>query len=140
MKAANVFFGIATNGGTLAYQAIAPTREKADAIVDARLAAPFAADANDTLYQWDTSRDYNPALGLERITAPLLAINAADDERNPPETDIMERELKRVRNGSYYLIPVSPDTHGHGTTGFAKFDARQLKAFLEAAPKRPDPR
>src|SRR5262245_1176034 len=63
-----------------------------------RLVAPFTADANDVLYQWESSRDYNPAPGLERIQAVLLAINAADDERNPPETGIMERELKRVKS------------------------------------------
>lgn len=83
---ANVFYGIATSFGTLAYQKQAPTREAADKLLDGRLAAPFAADANDTLYQWDASRDYNPSPGLELIEAALLAINSADDERNPPET------------------------------------------------------
>jgi homoserine O-acetyltransferase len=136
LKAANVFYGIATNGGNLAYQAMAPTREKADALLDARLAAPFTADANDFLYQWDSSRDYNPAPGLERIAAPLLAINSADDERNPPETGIMERELKRVKNGRLYLIPASQDTRGHGTTGMAKFWKKELEEFLNTVPRR----
>jgi homoserine O-acetyltransferase len=136
LKVANVFFGIATSGGSLAYQKQAPTREKADALLDARLAAPFKADANDFLYQWDSSRDYNAAPDLEKIKAPLLAINAADDERNPPETGIMERELKRVKNGRLYLIPASEDTRGHGTTGMAKFYAKQLKEFLDTAPKQ----
>jgi homoserine O-acetyltransferase len=84
---ANVFYGVATSGGTLAYQKLAPTREKADKLLDDRLAAPFTADANDTLYQRDASRDYNPSPGLERIQSALLAINSADDERNPPETN-----------------------------------------------------
>ena len=83
LHVANAFFGIATNGGTLAYQKAAPTREKADQLLDGRLAAPFKADANDFLYQWDSSRDYDASPGLERIEATLLAINAADDERNP---------------------------------------------------------
>ena len=78
--------GIATSGGTLAYQALAPTRAKADALVDERLAAPAPTDANDFVYQWEASRDYNAAPGLENISAPLLAINSADDERNPPES------------------------------------------------------
>src|SRR5262249_1490644 len=121
LKTANAFFGIATSGGTLAWQKAAPTREKADALLDARLAAPFTADANDVLYQWDSSRDYNPAPGLERIEAPLLVINSADDERNPPETGITENALKRVKNGKLYLIPASDETRGHGTTGMAKF-------------------
>ena len=87
------------------YHKAAPTREQADKLLDGRLAAPFRADANDFLYQWEASRDYNPAPGLERIQAALLAINSADDERNPPELGIMERELKRVKNARLYLIP-----------------------------------
>ena len=133
---ASVFFGIATSGGTLAYQKNAPTRERADKLVNDRLAAPFRADANDTLYQWDSSRDYNPSPGLERIEATVLAINAADDERNPPETGLMERELKRVKNGKLYLIPASEQTTGHGTTGQAKFYAEPLRQLLQSAPKR----
>jgi homoserine O-acetyltransferase len=89
-RVANAFYGVATSGGTLAYQKLAPTREKADKLLDDRLAAPFTADANDTLYQWDASRDYNPSPGLERIQSALLASNSADDERNPPETGIMD--------------------------------------------------
>ena len=136
LRAANVFFGIATSGGTLAYQKMAPTREAADRLVDARLAAPFTADANDFLYQWDSSRDYNPAPGLERIAARLLAINSADDERNPPETGTMAREIKRVKNGALYLIPASEETRGHGTTAMAKFWKQQLQELLQAAPRR----
>jgi homoserine O-acetyltransferase/O-succinyltransferase len=135
-KVANVFFGIATNGGTLAYQKMAPTRELADKLLDGRLAAPFTADANDFLYQWDSSRDYNPSPGLERIEAVLLVINAADDERNPPETGIMERELKRVKNGKLHLIPASEETRGHGTTGMAKFYKQQIDELLLKAPRR----
>ena len=136
MQRANVFFAIATNGGTLAFQKLAPTRETADKLIDARLAAPFKADANDFVYQWDSSRDYNASPGLERIAAALLAINSADDERNPPETGIMERQLKRVKNGRLYLIPASEETRGHGTIGMAKFWRQQLENFLQAVPKR----
>jgi homoserine O-acetyltransferase len=133
-KAAAVFFGVATSGGTLAYQKLAPTREKADKLLDERLAAPFTADANDTLYQWDSSGDYDAAPGLARITAVLLAINAADDERNPPETGLMEGALKQVRNGRLYLIPASEETRGHGTTGMAKFYKQPLVELLQGAP------
>ena len=136
IKLANVFFAIGTNGGTLAFQKLAPTRAQADKIVDERLAAPFRADANDYLYAWDSSRDYNASPGLEKIEAALLAINSADDERNPPETGIMERELKRVKNGRLHLIPASEDTRGHSTTGVAKFYARQLQEFLQGVPQR----
>jgi len=93
LRLANVFMGIATSGGTLAYAAMAPTREKADKLVDERLAAAPPADANDFIYQWEASRDYNVAPALDQIAAPLLAINSADDERNPPETGLMTQAL-----------------------------------------------
>ncbi|HEU5295266.1 MAG TPA: alpha/beta fold hydrolase [Burkholderiaceae bacterium] len=133
---ASVFYGIATNGGNLAYQKAAPTRDAADKLLDARLKAPFRADANDVLYQWDSSRDYNPSPRLERIEAAVLAINAADDERNPPETGIMERELKRLKNGKLFLIAASENTAGHGTTGSAKHYTQALREFLQSVPKR----
>jgi homoserine O-acetyltransferase len=131
---ASVFYGLATSGGNQALFAAAPTREKADQLLNQRLAAPFTADANDVLYQWDSSRDYNPAPGLERIQAVLLAINSADDERNPPELGILEREIKRVKRGRYVLIPASEDTRGHGTTGLARFWKHHLAELLSSAP------
>ncbi len=137
LRIANVFFGIGTSGGTLAFQQMAPTREAADKLLDERLKAAFNADANDFLYQWDASRDYNPAPKLEAIKAPVLAINSADDERNPPETGIMERELKRLGQARLLLIPASADTRGHGTTGLAKFWAKDLGDWLASVPKRP---
>jgi len=136
MKIASVFFGIATSGGTLNYQKLAPTREKADKLVDARLAAPMTADANDFLWAWGSSGDYDAAPGLEKIQATLLAINAADDERNPPETGVTEAAIKRVKNGRLHLIPASEQTSGHGTTGNARFYAQQLRDLLQTAPQR----
>ena len=65
----------------------------------------------------------------------MLAINSADDERNPPETGIMDREIKRVKNGRVFLIPGSELTAGHGTTGQAKFWKQQLADFLQSVPK-----
>jgi homoserine O-acetyltransferase len=133
---ASVFYGIATAGGTLAYQKLAPTREAADKLLDQRLAAPFPADANDTLYQWASSGDYDPSPGLERIQAAVLAINSADDERNPPETGIMERELKRIKNAQLFIIPASDDTRGHLTTAFPKFWKQKVQDLLMTAPRR----
>ena len=133
---ASVFFAIATNGGNQALHKAAPTRAKADQLLDARLKAAFTADANDVLYQWDSSRDYNPSPGLERIQATLLAINSADDERNPPELGLLEREIKRVKNGRVLLIPGSENTAGHGTTAQAKFWAKELAQLLQSAPRR----
>jgi homoserine O-acetyltransferase len=130
MRMANVFYATATNGGTLNLAAIAPTRAAADAQVEARLAAPMTADANDFVYQWDSSRDYNPAPLLERIKARVLAINAADDERNPPETGLMQAAMRRVAQGRLLLIPASAETLGHGTTGNTRFWRDELAVFL----------
>lgn len=133
---ANVFYATGTNGGDLNYQRIAPSRAKADALVEARLKAAPPADANDFIWQWASSADYNPAPKLGQIKAHLLAINSADDERNPPHTGLMVEAMKQVKNGKLYLIPASPETTGHGTTGGqAELWANELKAFLEAVPK-----
>jgi len=136
MKYAIAAYGIASAGGTLAYQTLAPTAEKADKMVDDRLAAPITADANDFIYQWQASHDYNPSSGLERIEATLLAINAEDDERNPPETGVTVAAMKRVKNGKLYLIPASTETRGHLTTGNAAFYKKQLQELLQTAPQR----
>jgi len=137
LHVASVFFSTATVGGTIAYQTMAPTREKADQIVAARLAAPYDADANDVIYEYESSSDYDPSPNLERITAPVLAINSADDERNPPETGITVSAMKRVKNGRLYLIPASEQTRGHATTGMAKFYVQELREFLAGLPQRP---
>jgi homoserine O-acetyltransferase/O-succinyltransferase len=135
MKYAVNFFGIATGGGTLGYQSLAPTAAKADKMVDDRLATPVTADATDFIYQWEASHDYNPSAGMERIEATLLAINAADDERNPPETGVTEAAIKRIKNGRLYLIPASTETRGHLTTGNAAFYKQQLQELLQTAPQ-----
>jgi homoserine O-acetyltransferase len=135
MKYAINAYGIASAGGTLAYQTQAPTAAKADKMVDVRLAAAVTADANDFVYQWEASHDYDPSAGLEKIEATLLAINAADDERNPPETGVTEAAMKRIKNGKLYLIPASTETRGHLTTADAKFYAQQLRELLQTAPR-----
>jgi homoserine O-acetyltransferase/O-succinyltransferase len=136
MKYAINAYSIATGGGTLGYQTLAPTAAKADKMVDDRLAIPVTSDANDFIYQWQASHDYNPFGQLERIEATLLAINAADDERNPPETGLTDAALKRVKNGRLYLIPASTETRGHLTTGNAAFYSQQLQELLQMAPQR----
>jgi homoserine O-acetyltransferase/O-succinyltransferase len=136
LQFATVFYGIGTSGGNQALQRMAPTREKADEFLNKRLSGPFPGDANDHLYQWEASRDYNASAGLERIAAVLLAINSADDERNPPELGLLEREIKRVRNGRVLLIPGSDQTAGHGTTSQATFWKQELGELLRTAPRR----
>jgi homoserine O-acetyltransferase/O-succinyltransferase len=97
-----------------------PTRDKADAAFEKLMETAVRRDANDMLYQFDASTDYNPEPNLEKIEARLIAINSADDEVNPPELGILERTIKRVKNGRYVLIPTSDDTRGHGTHSIAK--------------------
>src|SRR3569832_1820456 len=99
-------------------------------MVDERLAAPVTADTNDFIFQWQASHDYDASAKLSQITAPLLAINSIDDERNPPETGVIIDALKQVKNGKLYLIPASSETRGHGTTGSAKFYKDQIEQLL----------
>src|SRR5215469_1098023 len=133
MKYAIAAYRFASAGGTLGYQTLAPTAAKADRLVDEQLAMTMPSDANDFIYQWDASHDYNPSAGMEKIEANVLAINAADDERNPPETGVMAAAIKRIKNGRLYLIPASIETRGHLTTGNAAFYAEQLRELLQSA-------
>jgi homoserine O-acetyltransferase len=136
MKYAIAAYRFASAGGTLAYQMLAPTAAQADKMVDDQLALPVTADANDYIYQWEASHDYDASAEMEKIQATLLAINAADDERNPPESGVTEAAIKRIKNGRLYLIPASTETRGHLTTGNAKFYATQLRELLQTAPQR----
>ena len=136
LQFASVFYGIATSGGNQALYKAAPTREKADELLNQRLSAPFRGDANNYLYQWEASLDYNASPGLERIQAALLAINSADDESNPPELGLLDREITRVKNGRVLLIPGSDETAGHGTTARARFWKKELGELLQSAPRR----
>jgi homoserine O-acetyltransferase len=136
LRLASAFFAFATSGGTLNYQKQAPTRGQADKLVDSRLAAPAASDANDFLWQWGSSGDYDASPDLEKIEASLLLINAADDERNPPETGITEAAMKRVKNGKLLLIAASEQTSGHATTGNARFYKQALQELLDSAPQK----
>jgi homoserine O-acetyltransferase len=124
---------IASAGGTLADQAQFPTREQADTYVDT-LVSVLNIDANDLLYAYAASSDYDPSPDLGRITAPTLAINSADDERNPPETGIMETYLAQVKGARLLLVPASTETRGHGTLVISKFYAAALGDFLKTLP------
>ncbi|HJQ80884.1 MAG TPA: alpha/beta fold hydrolase [Lacipirellulaceae bacterium] len=107
---------------------LAAADEALDRYVDERLAT---ADANDMLYAFEASHDYDPAPGLEKIRAPLLAINSADDLINPPELGILEREISRVPGGRAILLPLSDQTQGHGTHTVAAVWKHFLSEFLE---------
>jgi len=129
-----LFFNIATNGGTQALQQAASTRAAADALLDQRLAQPGPSDANDLIYMYEASRDYDPEPLLGRIRARVLAINSADDERNPHETGLMAAAMARIPDARLLLIPGSTETAGHGTTGQARFWREELAAFLKSIP------
>ena len=112
------------------------TRDVADKFYDDRVKAGVSrSDANDMLYYFDSSREYNPAPLLEKIKAPLFAVNSADDLINPPELGIMEREIKKVKNGRYILLPITDETRGHGTHTIASIWQGYLKELLEMSGK-----
>jgi homoserine O-acetyltransferase len=114
-----------------------PNRDAADKAVE-EAEAQFAAthDANDVLYAVASSRDYDPWPDLEKITAPVVFVNSADDFVNPPELGVAERAIKRVKRGKFILIPASEDTRGHGTHSWAVFWQKDLKALLDATAKK----
>ena len=110
------------------------TLAASDAAFDAAVANSLkSADANDVLYQVEASRDYDPGPDLEKIRARLLAVNSADDLINPPELGILEREIKRVPNGRAVVLPLSPETRGHGTHTVAALWKQYLGELLAAS-------
>jgi homoserine O-acetyltransferase len=120
----------------------APTLEQADQNFETRFLGDRShwPDPNDMLYTFECSRDYNPAPHLEEIKAPLYAINSADDQVNPPELGILEREIKRVKQGRYILLPITDKTRGHGTHSLPAVWGNYLAELLkETQPATPAP-
>jgi homoserine O-acetyltransferase len=114
----------------------APDLKKTDEVLDKFVADHLKTDdANDVLYALEASRDYDPGPGLEKIRAPLLAINFADDLINPPELGILEREIKRVAKGRAVTIPFSEKTRGHGSHTIAALWKNELEALLKLSEK-----
>ncbi|MET0533380.1 MAG: alpha/beta fold hydrolase [Steroidobacter sp.] len=114
-----------------------PTLQRSDEVLDAYVTdALKTADANDVLYQVSASQDYDPAPALEKIRAPLVAINFADDLINPPELEILEREIKRVPGGRAIVVPMSAETAGHGTHTLAKVWEQYLAELLQRTERR----
>jgi homoserine O-acetyltransferase len=109
-----------------------PTREQAEAALRTGYAARATSDtdANDQIYQLDSSRDYNPAPNLAKITVPVLWINSSDDFINPPELGMAQQHVKLMPKGQFTLFPFSPDTKGHGTHTWAKFWKADLAELL----------
>src|SRR6266540_3135651 len=110
----------------------APTRDAADKWYEDQVKSRVAAtDANDMLYWYNASRDYDPSANLEKITAALLAINSADDVVNPPELGLMEKLIPRVKRGRYILLPTTEQTRGHGTHSMPAIWGHYLDEFLK---------
>jgi homoserine O-acetyltransferase len=119
----------------LQWHRLGPTRDRADAWYEDQIKSRFAAtDANDMLYQYNASRDYDPSADLEKITAAVLAINSADDVVNPPELGLMEKLMPRVKRGRYILIPTSDETRGHGTHSLPAIWGKYLEEFMKGLP------
>ena len=128
--AAEVLFFMGSNPGQR--QKAAPTLDEADKVFDESVSATLKSlDANDVLYALQSSADYDPGPGLERIQAPLFAINSADDLINPPELGILEHEIKRVKKGRALVIPLSNQTRGHGTHTIAVLWREHLAELLK---------
>jgi homoserine O-acetyltransferase len=114
----------------------APTLAKTDEVLDKFVEQIVKADdANDVLYALEASHDYDPGSSLEKIRAPLLAINSADDLINPPELGILEREIKRVPHGRAMVIPLSDKTRGHGSHTIAALWKDELVQLLKDSAK-----
>jgi homoserine O-acetyltransferase len=130
--AVEILFVIASN--PVLRQQEMPTLAKSDAALDAFVADRLkTGDANDLLYQVEASNDYDPGPQLEKIGAPLLAVNSADDLVNPPELGILEGEIKRVSKGRAVVLPLSPATRGHGTHTLAAVWKQYLQELLTAS-------
>ncbi|HEX7484588.1 MAG TPA: alpha/beta fold hydrolase [Vicinamibacterales bacterium] len=124
-------------GSTVQAQKDAPNRDAADALVAQQMRARSAGvDANDMLYQFDSSREYDPSAALDKIAAPLLAINSADDLINPPELGLMERLMPRVARGQYVLLPITSETRGHGTHSWPAIWQGFLREWLAGVKAR----
>src|SRR6266540_4196677 len=108
-----------------------PTRDAADRWYEGQIKSRLATDANDMLYQFNASREYDPSPNLEKISAAVLAINSADDVVNPPELGLMEKLMPRVKRGRYVLIPTSDQTRGHGTHSIPTIWGKHLEEFLK---------
>jgi homoserine O-acetyltransferase len=125
-------FILIAGSAPLYMQKTLPTRDSADAYLDGYFKRNMAGlDANDLLYQFNASRNYNPSPSLEKITTQVMYINSADDFINPPELGMGEREIKRVKNARFVLIPISDETRGHGTHTRAVVWKQYLAELLE---------
>jgi homoserine O-acetyltransferase len=136
LKAAEGFLFIMTSAPRI-QQRTAPTRDAADSSIRAYVDRGYrSTDANDMLYAFNASRDYDPSKDLEKVAAPVLQINSSDDFVNPPELGIVEQMMKRVRHGTFVLLPITEQTRGHGTHSLPAAWQSYLAGFLSRLPER----
>jgi homoserine O-acetyltransferase len=110
-----------------------PSHAAADAWLDDQITTRLkTTDANDTIYHFRASEDYDPSPHLGEITAPLLAINSADDFVNPPELPMMRELIGKVKHGRFVLVPISDETRGHGTHSLPQVFSPYLAEFLRS--------
>ncbi|HSP17759.1 MAG TPA: alpha/beta fold hydrolase [Thermoanaerobaculia bacterium] len=134
LQAAVQILMIATSS-PLQWQKTMPSADDADRWLESQMNTRLAsANATDLLYAIEASRHYDPSTQLERITAPLLAINSADDFVNPPELGIMDALIKRVKHGRYVLLPINDETRGHGTHTLPAVWHTYVEKFLATLP------
>jgi len=136
LRAASMLLFIMSSA-PLVQQAQAPTRDVADSVIRAYLDARVrSSDANDFLYQFDASRDYDPSPQLAKITAPSLFINSADDQVNPPELGMAEAFAAKIAGTKFIMLPITPQTRGHGTHSLPTVWGGHLRDFLATLSER----
>ncbi|MEY4953650.1 MAG: hypothetical protein RL299_2074, partial [Pseudomonadota bacterium] len=130
------YISMIAGGNAWALQQQYPTRETAEAFLkeNYEVRAKADTDANDQIYQLDSSRFYNPAPGLAKITVPVLWINSSDDFINPPELGMAQKQAKQMKRAKFILFPFSPETKGHGTHTWAKFWKQDLTKLMKTKP------
>jgi homoserine O-acetyltransferase len=134
----SAWFGMATSGGNLRLQELGATNEMASAYVDERKAAQKVGDANDVMYMWNASRNFDPTPKLGDITAEVLVVLSQDDERNPVELPMLEEGMAMIPNAELVIVPETAETTGHGTTFDASYYADELAAFMASLPNAPE--
>ena len=138
LKYMSAWFGLATSGGNLRLQKLGATNEMASAYVDEKKANQKVGDANDTMYMWNASRNFDPTPKLKDIKAKVLLIISQDDERNPVELPMLEENMAMVPDGEVFIVPESEETTGHGTTYNAANYAEKLGEFMRSLPNAPE--
>lgn len=134
----SAWFGLATSNGNLRLQKLGATREMADAVVDEKKETQKVGDANDIMYMWNASRNFDPTPKLSDIKAKVLLLISQDDERNPVELPMLEEGMAMVPDGAVYIVPEDDETTGHGTTYSSALYAEQLGAFMKSLSNAPN--